>query len=229
MPICGHIPPAIICDMCLIIKKPAGRRIAEDFLAHAWQHNHHGWGSFRVDGEQGPAPGRVNWSRGLHLDELLAHNAALPQQAEAYLHLRRATYGEINPDMAHPHVVRPNLLLMHNGSIAHLAPQDTRLSDTSELARMLCDMLQGLADEQVAGVIRSQGFRTLTAPLIEGSMVVLMDAPGAVRLGRDWHAVRPTEWHEGMWGIEVSNVHTWARRAPQPRAAVTITSIFQPG
>jgi len=212
-------------DMCLIIKKPFGRRITADFLANAWQRNDHGWGCFYV-----ASPGEVVWARGLDFDELIEHNARLPLGAEVYLHLRRATYGDINHDMAHPYVVRPGLLLMHNGSMAHLAPADKTRSDTSELARLLCDMLQGLSDAQASSLIRSQGFRTLTAPLIEGSMVVLMDGCGPVRLGRDWHTVQATEWCEAMAGIEVSNSHTWGRQAPasasdpvvQPRPALRV-------
>lgn len=191
--------------MCLIIKKPHGRRIAADFLVNAWQRNSHGWGCFHT------LRGEVIWARGLHLDELIAHNDRLPLDAEVFVHLRRATYGEVNHDMAHPYVVRPGLLLMHNGSIAHLAPQDASRSDTSELARLLHDMLSGLSDEQAASLIRSHGFRVLTAPLIEGSMVVLMDAQGAVRLGRDWHTVGAADWSDAMAGMEVSNSHTWGR------------------
>jgi hypothetical protein len=192
--------------MCLIIKKPQGRRIAADFLENAWQHNAHGWGCFHL------AQGEVVFDRGLCLEGLLAHNARLPLNTEIYLHLRRATYGEVNHDMTHPYVVRQGLLLMHNGSIDRLAPADPARSDTHELARLLRDMLQGLSDAQVAALIRSQGFRTLTAPLIEGSMLVLMDAQGPVRLGRDWHTVQATDWSDAMAGVEVSNAHTWGRR-----------------
>jgi len=196
--------------MCLIIKKPQGRRIAADFLENAWQRNAHGWGCFHMD------QGEVIWARGLCLQDLIAHNARLPVDAEVYLHLRRATYGEVNHDMAHPYVVRPSLLLMHNGSIDCLAPQDTARSDTSELARLLHDMLQGLSDAQASAVIRSQGFRALTAPLIQGSMVVLMDAHGPVRLGREWHTVQAADWNDAMAGVEVSNSHTWGRLALKP-------------
>jgi predicted glutamine amidotransferase len=52
-------------------------------------------------------------------DELLAFNRQLPLDAEAYLHLRKATYGRICHDLAHPYLVREGLLLMHNGSIHH--------------------------------------------------------------------------------------------------------------
>ena len=196
--------------MCLIIKKPLGRRIAADFLENAWQRNSHGWGCFHMEQDE------LIWTRGLDLEELIAHNARLPMDAEVYMHLRRATYGDINHDMAHPYVVRPGLMLMHNGSIAHLAPQDTSRSDTSELARLLRDMLNGLSDAQASTLIRSQGFRALTAPLIEGSMVILMDASGPVRLGREWHTVKAADWDEAMAGIEVSNSHTWGRHlSPQ--------------
>lgn len=206
--------------MCLIIKKPPGRQIAADFLENAWRHNHHGWGWFYRD----TAQNQVVWARGLNFEELLERNVRLPVETEVYVHLRRATYGEVNHDMAHPHMVRPGLLLMHNGSIAQLAPPDAALSDTAELARMLRDMLSGLSDEQAAGLIRSQGLRALIAPLIEGSMLVLMDARGAVRLGREWHCVQQADWHEAMVGIEVSNSHTWGQRAAAEAMPATIAA-----
>jgi hypothetical protein len=189
--------------MCLIIQKPAGRRISADFLTHAWQRNDHGWGMFH------PAPGGPAWRKGMTLDELLACNDCLAIETEAYLHLRQATYGPVHAEMAHPHVVRDGLLLMHNGSIHHLAPRDPAVSDSAELATALRDLLAGLDAEQAAALLRSEGFRRLTAPLIQGSMVVLIDAQGAVRLGRDWHRVRQGEWHRDMQGVNVSNVHAW--------------------
>ena len=191
--------------MCLIIKKPAGRRICPAFIENAWHHNHDGWGSFHLHGDE-PV-----WSKGLALQELLSHNAALPEAAEVYLHLRRATHGVVNQDLAHPFLVRSGLLLMHNGSIEHLAPRDPGLSDTAMLAQSLRDMLTGLSAAQAAALLRSQGFASLTAPLIHGSMVVLLDPLGAVRLGREWHVVQDGQWHGAMAGIEVSNTRTWLR------------------
>ncbi len=196
--------------MCLIIKKPAERRIAPDFLENAWQRNSHGWGAFHVE------DGQVVWERGMHLHELMAYNARLPLDREVYLHVRKATYGPVTPDLAHPYVVRPGLMLMHNGSISHLAPQDPQLSDTAELARLLRNMLDGLSDEQAESLIRSDGFARLTAPLIQGSMVVLFDRLGAVRLGRDWHVVQRHEWDGVMPGIEVSNTHAWVPKWGRP-------------
>ncbi|RZK99903.1 MAG: hypothetical protein EOP36_17680 [Rubrivivax sp.] len=193
--------------MCLIIKKPAGRTICADFLKNAWERNFHGWGGFFVQN------GEVVWERGLDFDDLVAYNRRLPAHVEACIHLRKATYGDVNHDMAHPYTVRPGLMLMHNGSIPHLAPQNPALSDTSELARLLGDLLKGLSDEQAAAMVRSPAFARLTAPLIEGSMVVLMDQGGVVRLGRDWHTVKSCEWTGAMTGIEVSNSHTWGEKA----------------
>jgi predicted glutamine amidotransferase len=199
--------------MCLIIKKPAGRHIGTDFLRHAWRHNAHGWGCFHAE------QGQLVWQRGLQLDELIAHNKRLPLDAEVYLHLRRATHGAINHAMAHPHVVRPGLLLMHNGSIAQLVPSDPARSDTAELARLLRDMLHGLDDAQVTTLLRTEGFRRLMAPLVDGSMVILMDGRGPVHLGRAWHTIEAAQWDASMAGIEVSNVHTWVRHRTEAELA----------
>lgn len=189
--------------MCLIIKKPAGRRIDAGFLDHVWSRNSDGWGTVHVE------QGRLVWHKGLHLSELQARNRWLPEHAEAYLHLRKATYGAVTHDMAHPCPVRPGLLLMHNGSLHHLAPPDRHRSDTAELARLLGTMLDGLDDGQAEALVRSEGFARLMAPAVEGSMVLLLDARGVVRLGRDWHRVQPHEWAPDMHGIEVSNTHAW--------------------
>lgn len=193
--------------MCLIIKKPAGRSICADFLKNAWERNFHGWGGFFVQ------DGEVVWERGLDFDDLLAYNSRLPAKVEACIHLRKATYGEVNHEMAHPYMVRPGLMLMHNGSIPQLAPQNPAFSDTSELARLLGDLLKDLSDEQTAAMVRSPAFARLTAPLIDGSMVVLMDQGGVVRLGREWHTVKSCEWTGAMTGIQVSNSHTWGEKA----------------
>ena len=204
-----------IFDMCLIIKKPKGRHIADDFLVNAWQRNGDGWGYFYTH------QGQMQSLRGLELEDLLVHNAKLPLEVEVYLHVRSATFGQVNHEMCHPFVVREGLLLMHNGSMAALAPDNGVHSDTFELARLLRDMLGGLSDAQASAVIRSEGFRGLTAALIEGSMVVLLDAQGGVRLGRDWYTVQTKDWSKAMAGIEVSNTHTWSKRSAHPSPAVT--------
>lgn len=191
--------------MCLIIQKPAGRRVASDFLRNAWQDNDHGWGLFHLQA------GEPVWARGMALDELIEHNQRLPAHAEVYLHLRKATYGAVCASLAHPYVVRDGLLLMHNGSIDHLAPADPSHSDTLELARSLGDLLAGLSDEQAARLVRSSGFSRLIEPLIKGSTVVLLDALGTVRLGRSWHRLDASHWDDEMAGIEVSNMTNWRR------------------
>jgi hypothetical protein len=145
-------------------------------------------------------------------DDLLAHVDGLPADVEVYLHLRKATYGHIIEEMAHPYVVRDSLLLMHNGTIHHMAPRDPRWSDTAELAQALRNLLEGLTEAQSMALVRSDGFHRITAPLVAGSMVVLHDRAGAVRLGRDWHTMQAAEWDATMAGIEVSNTHAWRPR-----------------
>lgn len=206
------------CDsMCLIIQKPPGRQVTAAFLRNAWQDNPHGWGLFHLHA------GRPLHARGMSLQTLLEHNAALPPHAEVYLHLRKATYGPVCQALAHPHTVRAGLLLMHNGSIDHLAPRDPSRSDTQELAQALGDLLTGLSDAQAARLLRSQGWARLVAPLIEGSAVVLLDAWGSVRLGRAWHRVDAAHWDASMQDIEVSNLSNWQAQTARATAADRVT------
>jgi len=101
---------------------------------------------------------------------------------------------------------------MHNGTLPHLRPAHPGMSDTAELARLLRDLLVGLSAVQAQQVVRSEGFALLLAPLIRGSMIVLLDGQGSLSLGRDWHAVSAHEWDHAMHGIEVSNTRTWRPR-----------------
>lgn len=196
--------------MCLIIHKPSGRPVCPEFLANAWLRNGHGWGIVTWDAE-----GQPQARRGMRLPELLAQAAALDHEAPAVLHLRQATVGAVNLAMVHPFEVRPGLWLMHNGSIAHLRPAKGQHSDTAELARLLADLLAGQSDEQARATLRSEGFERLIAPLIRGSMVLLLDRDGLVRLGREWHRVAADEWLPSMHGMEVSNARTWRPHCPQ--------------
>ena len=192
--------------MCLIIHKPSERQIDAEFLRQAWCQNPDGWGGFHLQ------DGQPVWAKGLALEELVAWNALLPAGTEAYLHLRQATYGHVNHEMAHPFVVREGLMLMHNGSIHLLAPDDPAISDSAELARLLGDMLAGLEADQASTVLRSEGFARLFQPLVGGSRLVLLDRAGAIRLGQGWHTVARQEWNAAMHGIEVSNTHAWRSR-----------------
>ena len=92
--------------------------------------------------------------------------------------------GEVNLAMAHPFEVRPGVWLMHNGSLRHLAPRQPGHSDTAELARLLGELLAGLDDATARATLRGEAFERLLAPLLRGSMVLLADRDGVVRLGR---------------------------------------------
>jgi len=196
--------------MCLIIHKPANRPVCPAFVENAWQRNGHGWGVITWDTE-----GEPRAQQGMRLDDLLQHLQALPETQPALLHLRQATVGAVNLAMTHPFLVRPGLWLMHNGSIRTLRPSQPGHSDTAELARLLGELLAGLDDAQARATVRSEAFARLLAPLVKGSMVLLADRDGVVRLGREWHRVAHDEWHPSMQGIEVSNARTWRPRCPQ--------------
>lgn len=198
-------PSSFPSSMCLIICKPPGRSIPAEFLANAWARNGDGWGAFFAH------EGRLQCCRGLSYPGLMAANTALPRHAQVYLHLRKATCGHVNESMTHPLVVRPGLLLMHNGTFPGLVPggADSDKSDTWELARLLRDLTSGMSDVQVQHLIRSEGFRRLSAVFMQRNVVVLQDEQGSVRLGRAWHRVTEDEWDASMVGVEVSNRHAW--------------------
>lgn len=199
--------------MCLIIKKPAGRHIPESFLRSAWSRNPHGWGVAHAADE------RLVVDRGMDFDELVRTLGTLPAQLEVHVHLRYATSGRVNLDMTHPFVVRPGLVLMHNGVIPELEPKGEHLdkSDTWNLARLLRQRFDAMSDDEVSRSIRQVEFRTWLERLAGGSMVVLHDVREALCFGRRWYEMTEDDWDDEMAGMEVSNHYGWrprgARRA----------------
>ncbi len=196
--------------MCLIIHKPAGRVLCEGFLEDALRHNPDGWGLARLQA------GQLRLCRGLEPRALLDAHAQLEVHEEVYLHLRKATSGEVSAAMAHPFVVLPGLALMHNGTLQDLCPDSGPMSDTAVLARHLADVIGPVPRDLRAAYIRSSGFRALMALAVRDSFVLLLDAQGAVRYGRPWHVIEPGQWHERMHGVAVSNLRYWSVGGPAP-------------
>lgn len=190
--------------MCLIIKRPAGRIIPDEFLAEAWRKNSDGWGMGFL------STGVLVTCRGMTLDELLAANQNLPADCEVIVHLRKATVGDVNLRMTHPFWVRPSLILFHNGTINSSVPLPEGKSDSWSLARTIRARLAGMNREQSAGFVRSDAFAREANEIVGGSMAVLFDHRGVVAFGRHWHTVGAREWCPEMAGMKVSNVTAWS-------------------
>jgi hypothetical protein len=187
--------------MCLIIRKPSGISVPREFIFHVAESNSHGWGFAYLAGNE------LITDKGLDLLEGVDAFSAIPVDREAVLHLRRATRGGLNPDLAHPFMLTTDTLLFHNGTLSLPVP-NPQMSDTWELARLLRSFLQVIPPSQQAHFLRSEGFNVLLSRLIEGSMVVLMDHHGILSFGREWKTLSNQDF-PGTEGLQVSNFYAW--------------------
>lgn len=139
--------------MCLIIHKPAGRRIAGDLLEAALSLNGDGFGLMGAR-----ADGRLLLVRRprIALDELLALESDL-READYVLHLRQRTRGDTGVHNVQPFRVASQTWLMHNGTLHSLPSNVPGRSDSWHLVQHL---LRPLAQRR-SGVLLDNAFLRL--------------------------------------------------------------------
>lgn len=105
--------------MCVIMVANKGKRIPEDMIQKAWDHNHDGGGAAWREGDE------VVWKKGMRtVDEMLALLNEIPDPYVA--HFRIGTVGGAKPTLTHPFLIAPDAstelegrtkdaVLFHNG------------------------------------------------------------------------------------------------------------------
>ena len=164
--------------MCVIIVKPAGKRIPADLLEATASLNRDGWGlmGLRDNGElvvkRQPRVRPGDIARALTgLDD-----------ATVALHLRLRTAGSTTEADVHPFKVTDDLYLMHNGTL-DIQRREPGRSDTWHLVN---DVLQPLA-ERFEGLLGDDAF----AALLEASLgpdTSRPSAPAASPARHQWPA-----------------------------------------
>lgn len=98
--------------MCVIIHKPADKRISYRTLRRAYHANQHGWGLVAKD-----ATGALTVARGTSkIGDLITEYKKVEDQ-EVLIHCRIATSGEKDIVNTHPFEVMPGVWMMHNGTL----------------------------------------------------------------------------------------------------------------
>lgn len=154
--------------MCVIIVKPAGKRIPADLLEATASLNRDGWGlmGLRDNGDL-----VVERQSRVRPDDIGRALAGL-DDATVALHLRLRTAGSTSEDDVHPFKVTDDLYLMHNGTL-DIQRREPGRSDTWHLVN---DVLRPLA-ERFEGLLGDEAFAALLeASLGPDNKLVLLDA-----------------------------------------------------
>lgn len=185
--------------MCLIIDRPAGSVIPDEYIRAGLENNPHGWGiMYPGDDDNSELPGLVI-RRGLTDDGFWNAYRQIPPDVRVGIHFRWATHGSVSMANVHPFVhAGAGLAVMHNGVIdtpcVDPDRSDTYHYVTGVLGPWLVQYPDGLswADD-------------IIAPNVGGSRLLLYRADGtAVRVNDRSGHVEDGIWYSNRSSLYVS-------------------------
>lgn len=237
--------------MCLIIDRPAGATIPDEYVRAGLENNPHGWGiMYPGDDDNSELPGLVI-RRGLTDDGFWEAYRQIPPDVRVGIHFRWATHGTVSIDNAHPFVHAPaGLAVMHNGVInvpcANPERSDTYHYVSGVLGPWLVQYPDGLswADDIIAPNV---GGSRLLLFRVDGTVVRVNDRAGHTEDGV-WYSnrtslyvsrfpYRPTfatvarrwadEWSDGAdeWSDDRWKDTGWGRRPHSPGFRGRVTQV----
>jgi predicted glutamine amidotransferase len=187
--------------MCVIIHKPAGKRIKDEDIINAATRNDDGFGYMYYDPEQDKIiTDKFLFNKPEDLLEIFASQV----QYEVVYHLRIKTHGPITRKNCHPFKILSkekhgqDMYFMHNGTISKVK----EIEDESDTRAFNREVLKPLLKANKK-IINTEAFKKLVEEFIGTSKLVFMTGTGEVikfneRLG---------DTHDGMW---VSNKYSFS-------------------
>jgi len=115
--------------MCLIINKPKGAEINEDWITNSFTCNKDGWGVMWSNGK------KVIVEKGFKLEPLKDCLKKLDRSLHIAVHMRSATSGEKDLENCHP-IKAGNVWVMHNG-IIQIPQKLKKWSDTKHFSEFV--------------------------------------------------------------------------------------------
>lgn len=172
--------------MCLILQKPAGKKIDPKTLETIYDNNPDGFGAMRA-----------TTSGKLHIMRTMKGWRTIQELVEAYegydavFHWRWATHGHTTLDMTHPFMLTENIALMHNGVI----DIDTEHKDESDTAAFCREVLKPLAESHPESLFDGTLNAAIEMAIGSGSKLLIMDSQGRTQIYNE----QAGTWKEGCW------------------------------
>ena len=188
--------------MCLIIEKPTGVMLENNFLNDVLDCNPHGWGIMWH------SKGKLIVKKGMDRAGLFSQLKQLKNR-EVMIHARYTTHGETNIEMAHPFHVIDDIYLIHNGVLrgADYQCPENKVSDTYLFAKQMREVLSMAIPSHRAEYLRSPAFHAIVERETKGSSIVFADSGGFVIVGDALDCVTTD-------GLRVSNHYAFTVNNP---------------
>lgn len=189
--------------MCLLICKPKGKGIPQDYLMDASIQNSDGFGVVWKE------KSKTYIERGLDMNELLLINEQLHPYS-AMIHLRLATHGKVSIENCHPfEMLGGQFYLAHNGVIDIERPRPD-LSDSWHFAKLVVEPWL----QKYPSLFGSRSLERILGPWLSHSKIALFDSQtGAMQvLNKDLGTEMKGIWYsnvEFLWKPEIKEGHYW--------------------
>lgn len=171
--------------MCVIVMQPAGKILSGNKFRNCWSRNRDGGGYAFINDEGGLTVKKGFFVEKEMLEEYRVDHEAQPK-SPFLLHFRISTSGLINADNCHPHWVREDLVMAHNGHITGYGSSEQ--SDTLEfVATILKNMPDRFEEQEV--------LNHLVESYISGDKMVLFRNDGEYVILNE----EKGNWQDGLW------------------------------
>lgn len=197
--------------MCLIIKKEKGLVPSTEFFENVYLFNRDGWGIMMRDNDQ------VLSYKGDKLEDLIYAVKQL-KNTLAYIHMRKATVGEVSPENTHPFKLVNGAGFMHNGTIKNIEiPKEEKRSDSLLFVEMLNNLMRKwgediLFDPTIKEIIKGFIDSRILILFPDGRELIITDIP--------WYFYEKEK-------LLVSNLYAWDLWDPRikNKTAVTVLNV----
>lgn len=153
--------------MCLMITKPSGVIVPDEYLCNGFDGNPDGAGYAFINGD-----GMLLYRKGIFdLDEFISlYQSEVKPETHALIHFRMATHGSKSKDNCHPFDVGNNMMMAHNGIIDIKTEGDE--SDTLAFLRRVIQPALTLSPS----LVRNQQWQADIRARISGSKLAFISA-----------------------------------------------------
>ena len=170
--------------MCVIVLQPAGQQLSGNKFRNCWTRNKDG-GGYSFIHEEKLVLKKGYFDSVAMLDEYRKDLEAHPQ-SPFLLHFRISTSGVIDEVNSHPHWVRDDLVMAHNGHVSGYG--DKTKSDTLEFIDLVLQKMPPLWEDDYIQI-------HLIERYIDGDKIALLRNDGDYTLLNEEDGV----WKDGLW------------------------------
>lgn len=172
--------------MCLLVVKPAGKELPEEYIKAAWQRNKDGGGFACWSKEDG-----LDLSKGYTDVDLFTKDIKAQESKLMIVHFRWATHGTKDAKNTHPFLAGGGWVMAHNGVFSQVETQKDE-SDTAAFVRIY---IKPVLKRDPRAIIDNHDWKKALNVAATGSKLAFLNTEGETVIVHEDHG----DWVDGVW------------------------------